>query len=100
MYKLQVYHTAIHTFFKLGSAVVIIYWLYSPRYTICGVSRVALVVKKPAANAGDIRHVASIPLEEGMATHSSILAWRIPWTEETEVHRVAKTQTQLKLFYT
>ena len=24
------------------------------------------------------------PLEEGMATHSSILAWRIPWTEELE----------------
>ena len=23
-----------------------------------------------------------IPLEEGMATHSSILAWRIPWTED------------------
>ena len=23
-----------------------------------------------------------IPLEKGMATHSSILAWRIPWTEE------------------
>ena len=23
------------------------------------------------------------PLEEGMATHSGILAWRIPWTEET-----------------
>ena len=22
------------------------------------------------------------PLEEGMATHSSMLAWRIPWTEE------------------
>ena len=22
------------------------------------------------------------PLEEGMATHSSILAWRIPWTDE------------------
>ena len=22
------------------------------------------------------------PLEEGMATHSSILTWRIPWTEE------------------
>ena len=22
------------------------------------------------------------PLEEGMATHSSIIAWRIPWTEE------------------
>ena len=24
------------------------------------------------------------PLEEGMATHSSILAWRIPWKEEPE----------------
>ena len=23
------------------------------------------------------------PLEEGMATHSSILAWRTPWTEES-----------------
>ena len=23
-----------------------------------------------------------VPLEEGMATHSSILAWRIPWAEE------------------
>ena len=23
------------------------------------------------------------PLEKGMATHSSILAWRIPWTKET-----------------
>ena len=24
------------------------------------------------------------PLEEGMATHSSILAWRIPWTQESD----------------
>ena len=24
------------------------------------------------------------PLEEGLATHSSILAWRIPWTEEAD----------------
>ena len=30
-----------------------------------------------------------VPLEEGMATHSSILAWRIPWTEEPG--RVAKS---------
>ena len=32
------------------------------------------------------------PLEEGMATHSNILAWRIPWTEEPGgllVHRIA-----------
>ena len=25
------------------------------------------------------------PLEESMATHSIILAWRIPWTEETDM---------------
>ena len=33
------------------------------------------------------------PLEKGMATHSSILAWRIPWTEEASrlVHRVTRS---------
>ena len=39
------------------------------------------------------------PLEEGMATQSSILAWRIPQTEElgrATVHRVAKSQTRLE----
>ena len=47
-----------------------------------------LVVKKPPANAGDLRdlQVQSLGredhLDEGMATHSSILVWRIPWTEE------------------
>ena len=51
------------------------------------ISQVALVVKKPPVNAGDVRDMSSIPvlgrsLEEGMAIHSSILAWRIPWTEE------------------
>ena len=36
------------------------------------------------------------PLEEGMAIHSSILAWRIPWTEEPgRVHAVAKSRTRL-----
>ena len=36
------------------------------------------------------------PLETGMATHSSIFAWRIPWTEEPGVHKVAKSWTRLK----
>ena len=54
---------------------------------IHGASQVALRVKNPPANAGDVRDaVRSLgqedPLEEGMASHSSILAWRIPWTEE------------------
>ena len=40
--------------------------------------------KKSACNAEDpglIPRVRKIPLEKGMATHSSILGWRIPWTE-------------------
>ena len=46
------------------------------------------MVKNLPASAGDIRGAGSIPsqedpLEEGTATHSSILAWRIPWTEES-----------------
>ena len=47
-----------------------------------------LVVKNLPANIGDIkrRGVLSLdwndPLEESTVTHSSILAWRIPWTEE------------------
>ena len=36
------------------------------------------------------------PLEEGMATHSSILARRIPWMEKATVRGVAKSQTGLK----
>ena len=46
-------------------------------------SQVVLVVKNSPANAGDIRDTGLIPgLEEGIATHSSTLAWRVQWTEE------------------
>ena len=43
--------------------------------------------KNPPANAGDVQDMGSIsgledPLEEGVATHSSILGWRISWIEE------------------
>ena len=45
------------------------------------------MVKNPLAIARDTGHAGSIPgqedpLEEEMATHSSILAWRITWTKE------------------
>ena len=45
------------------------------------------MVKNWPANAGDNETQVRFPswedpLEEGMTTHSSILAWRIPWTEE------------------
>ena len=46
-----------------------------------------LVVKNLPANAGHIRDAGRSlgwegPLEEEIATHSSILAWKILWTEE------------------
>ena len=37
------------------------------------------------------------PLEEGMATHSSILAWRIPWTEEPGGLQSMGSQSQTQL---
>ena len=55
------------------------------------------VGNKSACNAGDTEmYVQSLgwedALEEGMATHSSILAWRIPWTEwRATVPRAAKS---------
>ena len=49
-------------------------------------SQVVLVVKNPPENAGDVRQGLNPcwedPLEEGTTTHSGILAWRIPRTEE------------------
>ena len=60
-----------------------------------------LVVKNLPTKAGDMRdEVGSLgwedTLQEGVATHSTILIWRIPWTEEPGrfiVHRVAQNQT-------
>ena len=45
------------------------------------------MIKNLTANAGNTGNAGSIPGSgispvEGMATHSSFLAWRIPWTEE------------------
>ena len=72
-------------------------------------SQLALLVKNPLTNAGDIEMwVWSLGqkdlLEKGMTTHSSILALRIPWTKEPHgwatVHRVTKNQTWLKWVHT
>ena len=62
--------------------------LFVTHYCSKGPSQVVPVVKKLPTNAGDIEtQVWSLgredPLEKGMATHSSILAWKIPWTEES-----------------
>ena len=59
------------------------------------------MVKNPPPNAGDAGDMGLISgsgrSPEGvMATHSSILAWEIPWTEEPgglQIHRVANSRT-------
>ena len=60
--------------------------------------RASLVVKNlPAMQVLHVRALGwEAPLEEEMATHSSLLAWRIPWTEEPRgltVHGVAESDT-------
>ena len=55
------------------------------------------MVKNPPANTEDAGNwVGSLgaedPLQEGMAIHSCILTWRIPWTEES---MGSQSQTQL-----
>ena len=62
---------------------------------------VSLVKNPPAIKKPQEIQVQSLdwedPLEESMATHSSIFAWRIPWTEEPDrpqsigLHRVGQT---------
>ena len=55
-----------------------------------------MVKNPPATRETWVQSLGREDLEEGMATHSSILAWRIPWTEKpVTVHGVAKNQTQL-----
>ena len=54
-----------------------------------------LVKNQPAMQETQVQSLGQeYPLKKGMATHSSILACRIPWTEEPGgVHGVIKTQT-------
>jgi len=79
-----------------------VFWqIYIDRYSHVGASPVALVVKNPPANAGDVRDAGLIlglgkSPGEGMATHCSILAWRIPMDRGAwwaTVHGVSKSQT-------
>ena len=77
----EAWHAAIHGVAKS--------WTRLSQWTEVrnGASQVSLLVRNLPANTGHLRDVGLIlgqedPLEEGVATHSSILAWRISWTEE------------------
>ena len=63
-------------------------------------SLVAQLIKNPPAMRETwVRSLGwEDPLQKGKATHSSILAWRIPWTVGS-VHGVAKSRTQLSGFH-
>ena len=56
------------------------YFLFNPNKDIPGVPQVALVIKNQSGS-GSLGW--EDPLEESMATHFSILTWRLPWTEES-----------------
>ena len=56
------------------------------RYEACVSSLVAQIVKRlPAMQETQVQSLGrDYPLEKEMATHSSILAWKIPWSEEPD----------------
>ena len=70
----------VQEFFAVALNSTDIYW----QPILCQDSLMAQTVKKlPAMQETQVRSLSwKDPLEKGMATHSSILAWRIPWTEE------------------
>ena len=67
-------------------------WVKTELFDMYGASQEVLLVKNPPSNAGDLRDPwvnpcrfnlgQEDPLEERMATHPSILDWKITWTEE------------------
>ena len=61
---------------------------FNSEHIQCRVFPDGTVVKNLPANAGDAGDPGSIPGSErspgeGMATHASVLAWEMPWTEES-----------------
>ena len=62
------------------------------------VSLFTVAARQPQTRAGFLLCGSNYALEEGMATHSSFLAWRIPMDRgawPSTVHGIAKRQTQL-----
>ena len=62
---------------------------------------VQLVKNPPAMQETQVRSLGGeIPLEKGMATHSSILTWEIPWKEEPDwLEAMAKPPAEKSLYF-
>ena len=75
--SLRIFHSGV---FHSG----VTHWVFSFLKVYNGASLVAQSVKNPPAlQETQVRFLGRVdPLQEGTATHSSVLAWRIPWTEE------------------
>ena len=63
---------------------------------------VALIAKNlPARQETRVRSLGwKVPLEKGMAIHSSVLAWRIPWTEKPGLWSCKESDTTERLIQT
>ena len=94
------------TMSPFGPTLFFFFFFFCSVYFLCSVSKdqrvslVAQMVKNlPAMQEMQVWSLGwENPLEKGMATHSSILAWRIPMDRgawQATVRRVAKSQTQL-----
>ena len=91
--KDHLWHSLTNILFKKSTVVVKESWLLRP---ICPVWKPAVHISKRYASlvAQTVKRLPTVretwvpslgqedPLEKGMATHSSTLAWKIPWTEE------------------
>ena len=72
-----------------GENMNYLFCIFLCSFAFLSASQVVLMTKNPPARAGDIRDAGSIPglgrsPGGGHDNHSSILAWRIPWTEEPD----------------
>ena len=73
----------LHYYFNLNNLYFNVNTFFFFFFSLDMASQVVLVAEKLPANEGDLRDMGLIPgsgrsLEEGLATYSSILAWRIP----------------------
>ena len=95
-------------------------WVGGPTYSVLGTMRNhfssvhlghGLLINRASLVAQGLKNLPAVqdtlvwslgweePLEEEMATHSSILAWRIPWTEEATVHSKESDTTEQLTFW-
>ena len=67
-------------------------------YSLLGFPGAQTVKNLPAIRETQVRSLSQEdPLEDGMTTHSSILAWRIPWTEEPGGLQSMGSQSQTQM---